>query len=95
MGGQYIRRPALIRGCGHQRICFVITSKNGSAPGSGCQHLFKAPMKILDSEDDFKDGPYELVLGAQVFALTKKGGEYQEVVEADSLDASRGAISGF
>ena len=37
------------------------------------------PIKVLDGKDEFKDGVYELVLGAQVFALTKNRGEYQEI----------------
>lgn len=74
-----LRRPALIRGHGHQRICIVVTSKNGSTPGSGWDHLFRTPTKILDGKDDFEDGFYELVLGAQVFALTKNRGEYKEI----------------
>jgi len=34
---------------------------------------------VLDSKDDFEDGVYELVLGAQVFALIKSGREYDEI----------------
>lgn len=74
-----LRRPALIRGHGHQRICIVITFKNGATAGSGWDQVFKAPIKVLDGKDDFEDGAYELVLGAQVFTLTKNGGEYQEI----------------
>jgi len=76
------RRPALIRGHGHERICIVITFKNCATSGSAGDRLFRPPIKILDGKDDFEDGAYELVLGAQIFALTKNGGTYQEIAES-------------
>ena len=76
-----LRRPALIRGHGHERICIVITSKDGVAAEPARSQLFRPPIKIADSKDDFEDGNYELVLGAQVFALRKSGGNYKEISE--------------
>jgi hypothetical protein len=83
-----VKRPALIRGHGHARICIVSTSKNGATPDSGWHHLFRPPIKILDGNDAFEDGAYELVLGAQVFALNKDGGAYQEIL--NKLTVTRG-----
>ena len=67
--------PALIRGHGEHRICIVLAIKN-SAPLDSNQ-LFKAPIRVLDAKDDFEDGSYELVAGAQTFSLVKSRGEYQ------------------
>jgi hypothetical protein len=84
-GFREFRRPALIRGRGHARICIVSASKNGTTHHSSWHHLFRPPIKILDGYDDFEDGAYELVLGAQVFALDKNGGEYQEILNQLSI----------
>ena len=80
-----LRRPALIRGNGHERICIVATHKNNTTNSSGWDHLFRTPIKVLDGNDDFEDGVYELVLGAQVFALTKNLGEYRKILLSPRL----------
>ena len=67
--------PALIRGHGEHRICIVLAIKNVAPLDSN--QLFKAPIRVLDAKDDFKDGSYELVVGAQAFSLVKSRGEYQ------------------
>jgi hypothetical protein len=79
-----LRRPALIRGHGRQRICIVTAYKNRIPPGSGWSQLFRAPIKILDYKDDFEDGIYQLVLGAQVFAVIKNRGEYNSPMNVAS-----------
>jgi hypothetical protein len=76
-----LRRPALIRGYGHARLCIVITSKHCVAGEHGWDQLFRPPIKVLDNKDDFEDGNYELVLGAQVFELKKNEGHYAEIGE--------------
>ena len=80
-----LKRPALIRGHGHTRICFVTTFKNGATNNTNSYKLFRPPITILNPDDDFENGIYELVLGAQVFVLTKNGGEYQEISETVTL----------
>lgn len=72
-------RPALIRGYGRQRICIVIAFKNGNYGDPSWEQLFTPPIRIRDGNDDFEDGHYELVLGAQIFQLTKSAGNYQEI----------------
>jgi hypothetical protein len=51
----------------------VTTSKECISHGSGWDQIFRTPSKIQDGKDDFEDGIYELVLGAQIFAVTKSG----------------------
>jgi hypothetical protein len=69
--------PALIRGHGEHRICMVLAIKN-PAPFDSLQ-LFGAPIRVLDGDDSFQDGSYELVVGAQTFTLVKSRGEYQSI----------------
>ena len=58
----------------------VMASKNSGSRNSGWGLLFRPPIKILDDKDDFDDGDYELVLGAQIFRLRKIAGSYLEIV---------------
>lgn len=69
--------PALIRGHGDQRICMVLAIKN-PVPLDSLQ-LFAAPIRVLDGDDSFQDGSYQLVVGAQTFTLVKSRGEYQSI----------------
>ena len=69
--------PALIRGHGEHRICMVLAIKN-PVPFDSLQ-LFAGPIRVLDGDDSFQDGSYELVVGAQRFMLVKSRGEYQSI----------------
>lgn len=72
-------RPALIRGQDRNRICIVAAFKNHARGDVGWERLFKPPIRVVDGNDDFEDGDYELVLGAQTFRLTKSSGKYHEI----------------
>ena len=72
----------MIRSQGRERICMVVTFKNCDASESRREGVFRPPIRILDGKDGFEDGEYELVLGEQIFPLTKIGGNYLEIVEA-------------
>jgi len=76
MTSQVFTFPALVRSRERERFCTVSAARN-LEPNSG--QFFRSPIKILDPADDFPDGTYELVLGAQTFVLTKRGGKYQPI----------------
>jgi len=75
---EVVVRLALIRGRGCQRFCNVSAVKV-SDPKAPDAAPYRGPIKIHDQQDNFPDGNYELVLGAQVFVLTKSGGKYQPI----------------
>lgn len=73
---EVVTMPALIRGQAQQRHCTVSAVRN---PDRESADLFKGPIKVLDEKDDFPDGTYQLVLGAQVFSLVKSTGNYRAI----------------
>jgi len=66
------RANALLRGEGRERRC------NASAVEQRDRaHSYAAPpIQILDPDDNFPDGDYELVLGNQRFRMVKRDGKY-------------------
>jgi hypothetical protein len=68
----------VLRGEKHQRTCRVRAMKvtNPSAPANPAY----ARPEILDLDDDFPDGNYELLVGEQALRLVKRGGKYDWLV---------------
>ena len=65
-----------LQGGGNKRICQVraVSVTNPSIPGGPA---YTKP-ELLDPDDDFPDGSYEIVLaGGQVFPLIKRDGVYE------------------
>ena len=66
---QIVLRPAFIRGQGCGRFCTVSAVKANDPTPSNLTP-YRCPIKVQD-KDDFPDGNYDLVLGAQTFVLKK------------------------
>jgi len=68
----------VLRGEGHQRGCQVgaIKVTNPSAPANPA---YTRP-ELIDFEDDFPNGNYELLVGEQSFRLVKRSGKYDWLV---------------
>jgi hypothetical protein len=65
----------ILRGEGHKRVCRVraISVTNRSIPGGPA---YTQP-ELVDPDDDFRDGSYEIVVaGGQIFPLIKWDGRY-------------------
>jgi hypothetical protein len=71
---QIVLRLAFIRAQGYERFCTVSAVKTND-PTSPKLTPYRCPIKVQD-KDDFPDGDYELVLGAQTFVLKKRKGDY-------------------
>jgi hypothetical protein len=70
-----VERNALLRGEGRERTCRVSAIKvtNPSMPGGPAY----AEIDILDPDDGFSDGNYELSIDRQVERLVKQDGKYK------------------
>ena len=79
---QVVLRLAFIRGRGCERFCTVSAVKVND-PTAANLAPYCCPIKVQDN-DNFSDGHYELVLGAQTFVMTKMKGEYQAIVQEAS-----------
>ena len=79
---QIVLRPAFIRGQGCGRFCTVSAVK-ANDPTPSNQTPYRCPIKVQD-KDDFPDGNYDLVLGAQTFVLKKRKGDYLPIVHETS-----------
>jgi len=75
-----VLRLAFIRGQGCGRFCNVRAIK---APNAGPFSLYRCPITVQE-KDDFPDGNYELVVGAQTFVLKKRKGDYLPIVNETS-----------
>jgi hypothetical protein len=75
-----VLRLAFIRGRGCGRFCTVRAIK---ARDSNPLSLYRCPITVQE-KDDFPDGNYELVLGAQAFVLKKRKGHYLPIVNETS-----------
>jgi hypothetical protein len=77
-----VLRLAFIRGRGCGRFCTVraVKAQNPTPP-----NLYRCPITVQE-KDDFPDGNYELVLGAQTFVLKKRSGDYLPIVNETSSE---------
>jgi len=75
-----VLRLAFIRGRGCGRFCTVraIKAKDPIPP-----NLYRCPITVQE-KDDFPDGNYDLVLGAQTFVLKKRRGDYLPIMNETS-----------
>jgi hypothetical protein len=65
---------ALLRGEERERHCYVSVVKVPDPT----RHPYAAPIKILQPDDGFPDGNYEVVLeDDQTFRIFKRDGEYR------------------
>jgi hypothetical protein len=69
-----VQVPGVLRGKGRERDCLVRAQKVTN-PGPPADFAYADPV-LLDPEDGFPDGDYEVQIGRQIFFPVKRNGEY-------------------